>query len=184
MHLLSHISESIRQMGSPDNFSTDVSELLHVEMVKEAYRSTNRVNFEEQMLWYNDRYTGLAYMVQTLEYLALHGSFDSDTARTLRMCSRDERLRSTRCARQRQAAADDASSHLSVETSLKPRSVPHYTPIAVPEARAQPGVSELLKQTELAGRVRDMDPLSLREAAVRFGINDLPVIFHQQIVAI
>src|SRR5437588_7737768 len=67
MHLLSHISESIRQMGSPDNFSMDVSELLHVEMVKEAYRSTNSVNFEEQMLWYNDRYTGLAYMVQTLD---------------------------------------------------------------------------------------------------------------------
>ena len=38
MHLLSHITESIRQMGSPDNFSTDVSELLHIEMVKEAYR--------------------------------------------------------------------------------------------------------------------------------------------------
>src|SRR5437660_7717560 len=145
MQLLSHISGSICQMGSHDNFSTDVSELLHVEMVKEAYRSTKRVNFEEQMLWYNDRYTVLAYMVQTLEYLALHGSFDSDTARTLRMCSHDERRRSTRCARQRQAADDDASSHLSVETSLKPRSVPHYTPITVQEARAQLGVSELLK---------------------------------------
>jgi hypothetical protein len=99
MHLLSHITESIRQMGSPDNFSTDVSELLHIEMVKEAYRSTNRVSFEEQMLWYNDRYTGLAYMVQTLEYLALRGSFDWETARTLKMSSRAERIRSTRYAR-------------------------------------------------------------------------------------
>ena len=119
-----------------------------------------------------------------MEYLALHVRFDSNTALTLGMCSRDERLRSTRCARQRQAAADDASSHLSVETSLKPRSIPHYTLIAVPEARAQPGVSELLKQMQLAGRVRDMDPLSLREAAMRFGINNLPAIFCQQIVAI
>jgi len=76
MHLLSHITESIGQMGSPDNFSTDVSELLHIEMVKEAYRSTNRVSFEEQMLWYNDRYTALAYMVQTLDYLALREGFD------------------------------------------------------------------------------------------------------------
>jgi len=90
MHLLSHITESIRQMGSPDNFSTDVSELLHIEMVKEAYRSMNRVSFKEQMLWYNDRYTGLAYMVQTLEYLALHGSFDWETARTLKMRSQGE----------------------------------------------------------------------------------------------
>src|SRR5205085_75756 len=103
---------------------------------------TNKVNFDEQMLWYNDRYMGLAYMVQTLKYLALHGSFDSDTAQTLRMCSHNERLRSTRCARQRQAAADDASSLLSVETSLMSRSIPHYTLIAVPEARVQLGVSE------------------------------------------
>ena len=181
MHLLSHISDSIRQMGSPDNFSTDVSELLHVEMVKEAYRSTNRVNFEQQMLWYNDRYTGLAYMIQTLEYLAVRGSFDSDTAQTLRMCSRDERLRSTRFARQRQATTGDASS---VEGTLEPRSLPRYTPIAVPEARPRPGICELQRQTELAGKVRNMKPLSLKEAAVRFGINDLPAIFHQQIVAI
>jgi hypothetical protein len=184
MHLLSHISESIRRMGSPDNFSTDVSELLHVEMVKEAYRSTNRVNFEEQMLWYNDRYTGLAYMIQTLEYLAVRGSFDSDTARTLRMCSRDERLRSTRCARKRQAAVGDVGSHLSVDTSLKPRSVPRYTLIPVPETRTRPGISELLRQTELAGRVRNLKPLSLNDAALAFGISDLPNIFRQQIVAL
>ena len=171
-------------MGSPDNFSTDVSELLHVEMVKEAYRSTNRVNFEEQILWYNDRHTGLAYMIQTLEYLALRGSFDSDTARTLGMSSREERLKSTRCARRRQAAAGDASSQLILETNLKSRSVPRYSPIAVPEARARPGISELQKQTELAGRVRDMKPLSLKEAAVRFGLSDFPAIFRQQIIAI
>ena len=193
MHLLSHISESIRRMGSPDNFSTDVSELLHVEMVKEAYRSTNRVNFEEQMLWYNDRYTGLAYMIQTLEYLALRGSFDSDTARTLQLSSRDEPLRSTRHARRRQAAAGDASSHSgdagshsSDEANLgpRPRSVPRYKPIAVPEARVRPGIGELLRQTVLAGRVQTIKPLSLERAATRFGINDFPAIFRQQIVAI
>ena len=186
MHLLSHISESISQMGSPDNFSTDVSELLHVEMVKEAYRSTNRVNFEQQMLWYNDRYTGLTYMIQTLEYLALRGSFDADTARTLGMSSRAERLKSTRCARLKQAAASDASSLLNADArqGLKPRSVPSYTRIAVPEARVRPGLSQLQKQTVLAGSVRTMKPLSLADAAEAFGINDLPVIFCQQIAAI
>ena len=132
-------------MGSPDNFSTNVSELLHVEMVKEAYRSMNRVNFEEQMLWYNDRYTGLAYMIQTLEYLALRGSFDSDTAHTLKLSSREERLRSTRFARQRKAATGDANSHSKAEASLrpKPRSLPRYTTIVVLEARAQLGAGEL-----------------------------------------
>ena len=37
MHLLSHISESIRRMGSGDNFTTDISERLHIPNVKEAY---------------------------------------------------------------------------------------------------------------------------------------------------
>ena len=184
IHLLSHISESIRRMGSPDNFSTDVLELLHVEMVKEAYCSTNRVNFKEQILWYNDRHMGLAYMIQTLEYLGLRGSFDSDTAWTLGIRSREERLKFTRCAIRRQAAAGDASSQLILETNLMSRSVPRYSPIAVPEASARPGISELQKQTELAGTVRDMKPLSLKEAAVWFGLSDFPAIFRQQIIAI
>ena len=54
MHMLSHASNSIRQMGSPDNVSTDVSELLHRENVKETYRASSRVQYKEQMLWYND----------------------------------------------------------------------------------------------------------------------------------
>src|SRR5205807_2741770 len=79
MHMLSHVSSSIRRMGSPDNFSTDISELLHIENVKEAYRASNRVQYVEQMLWYNDRHTGIAYMVQVLEHLALSGMYDHDT---------------------------------------------------------------------------------------------------------
>jgi len=42
MHMLSHVSNSIRQMGSPDNFSNYILELLHIEHVKEAYRAPNR----------------------------------------------------------------------------------------------------------------------------------------------
>ena len=44
MHLVSHISESIRRMGSGDDFTTDSSERLHIANVKEAYRCTNKVN--------------------------------------------------------------------------------------------------------------------------------------------
>jgi len=102
MHMLGHVSNSIRQMGSPDNFSTDISELLHIENIKEAYRASNQVQYEEQMLWYNDRHTGIAYMVQTLEYLALSGIYDRDTARVLGMQTRNERLLSTRVARHRE----------------------------------------------------------------------------------
>ena len=136
------------------------------------------------MLLYNDRHMGLTYMIQTLEYLSLHWIFDSDTARTLRMCSHDERLKSTLYARRRQAAATDASSQLILETNMKPRSVPQYSAIAVPEARARAGIGELQKQTELAGRAQHMKSLSLKEAAVWFGLNDFPTIFRQQIIAI
>jgi len=36
MHLVSHISESIRRMGSSDNFTTNISEWLHISNMKEA----------------------------------------------------------------------------------------------------------------------------------------------------
>jgi len=81
IHLVSHISESIWRMNFGDNFTTDVSEWLHISNVKEAYRSTNKVNHIQQMLKYNDRCTGLDYMEKTLSYLALQGWYDMDSAK-------------------------------------------------------------------------------------------------------
>ena len=89
MHLPSHLAQAIRQMGSPDNFTTDISELLHVDMVKTAYRKSNRVAYEEQILFHNDRLTSMVYMIQTLEYLALNGYFDKDSARVLGLQSKE-----------------------------------------------------------------------------------------------
>ena len=101
MYMLSHALNSIRRMGSPDNFSTDISELLHRANVKESYPASNRVQYEEQMLWYNNRHTRIAYMVQTLEYLALSRMYGQDTTRVLGMQTRNDRLLSTRAARLR-----------------------------------------------------------------------------------
>jgi len=72
-HLVSHISESIHRIGSSDNFTTDISERIHITNVKEAYRSSNKVNYIQQMLKHNDRCTGLDYIEETLSYLALEG---------------------------------------------------------------------------------------------------------------
>jgi len=55
MHPVSHLCKSIRRMGSGDNFTTDISEGLHIGNVKEAYRSTNKLNCIRQMLKHNDR---------------------------------------------------------------------------------------------------------------------------------
>jgi thiaminase len=45
MHLVSHISEAIGRTGSGDNVTTDISDRLHIANVKEAYRSSNKVNY-------------------------------------------------------------------------------------------------------------------------------------------
>jgi len=66
MHLVSTISESIRWMGSGDNFTTDIPEWLQIGNVKEHYRSTNNVNYIQQMFKHNDKCTGLDYMEETL----------------------------------------------------------------------------------------------------------------------
>jgi len=65
MDLVSYISESIHLMGSADNFTTGISEWLHLGNMKEAYWSTNKVNYIQQIFNYND------YMEETLSYLAL-----------------------------------------------------------------------------------------------------------------
>jgi len=95
MHLVSHISESIQRMGSGDNFTTDISERLHFTNVKEAYRSTNKVNYIRQMLKHNDRCTGLDYMEETLSYLALQGWYDIDSAKVFNLLSAPDKRRST-----------------------------------------------------------------------------------------
>jgi len=44
-HHVRYISEWIWQMGSGDNFTNDIFEPLHISKVKEAYQSTNKVNY-------------------------------------------------------------------------------------------------------------------------------------------
>jgi len=62
MHHASHISESVQGMGSAYNFTTDISERLHISNVRQGYRSSYEVNNIRQMLMHNDRCTGLDYV--------------------------------------------------------------------------------------------------------------------------
>jgi len=50
MHIVGHVSNSIRRIGGHANFATDISELLHIDNVKESYRASNGVQYKEQML--------------------------------------------------------------------------------------------------------------------------------------
>jgi hypothetical protein len=98
MHLVSHISESIRRIGSGDNFTTAISERLHIANVEEAYRSSNKVNYIRQMLKHNDQCTGLDYMEETLSYLALEGWYNIYSAKVFNLLSATDKRRTTRRA--------------------------------------------------------------------------------------
>ena len=78
------------------------ADVLHIENVKEVCRASNRVPYEEQMLWYNDRPTRMAYMLQTFEHLALSGIHDPDTAKVLSIQTRNQIFLSTWIARHRE----------------------------------------------------------------------------------
>jgi len=95
MHLVSHISQSIRGMGSGDNFTPDSSEWLHIGNVNEAYWSTNKVNYLRQMLQHNDRSTAPEYMDETLSYLALQGWYDIDSVKVFNLLSAADKWRNT-----------------------------------------------------------------------------------------
>jgi len=74
-------------MGSGDNCTTAISEWLHIANVKEAYWSSNKVNYIRQMLTHNDQCTGLDYVEETLSYLALQGWYDIDFAKVFNLLS-------------------------------------------------------------------------------------------------
>lgn len=86
MLLPTHIPHYVRYLGSPDNFSTDISELLHIENVKEAYQTTNKVNYEKQIMCWNERRLNLVYMDQTLKFLALNRHYIPESARMVDLC--------------------------------------------------------------------------------------------------
>jgi hypothetical protein len=92
MHLGTHISESIRRMGSGDNFITDTSERLPIANVKEAYRSTTKGDFIRQMLKHNNWCTCFHYMEVMLCHLALQGWYDIDSAKLLNLLSSTDKL--------------------------------------------------------------------------------------------
>jgi hypothetical protein len=66
-------------MASGEKFSCEISEQLLMANMKEAYPSSNKINYISQMLNHNDQCTGLAYMKQILSHLALQGWYNIDS---------------------------------------------------------------------------------------------------------
>ncbi|KAG2360239.1 hypothetical protein BDR07DRAFT_1452072 [Suillus spraguei] len=52
LHQISHFVKSITLFGSTDGFNTELPKHLHINFAKDAYRASNKCNYEEQMaLW-------------------------------------------------------------------------------------------------------------------------------------
>ena len=133
MHLLSHYREFIIRMGACDNFSTNISELLNISNIKDAYRASNRVNFMRQVVAHNDRHTALDNMHQMLRWLALQGWHDKETAAILNMIRAAEIRRYTMHARKLEFLLGNLSSFSDPGFRIHrpinfPGSVPHPRP--------------------------------------------------------
>jgi hypothetical protein len=52
LHVVRHLEEHVRLKGTADNYSTETMEHLHIDMVKDAYRASNRREWKRQtMRW-------------------------------------------------------------------------------------------------------------------------------------
>jgi hypothetical protein len=60
-HSLQHYVDSLRLFGSADGYSTDISERLHIDLAKNAYRATNRRDFFAQMVLWLQRREKMAF---------------------------------------------------------------------------------------------------------------------------
>jgi hypothetical protein len=80
MHLLCHYHKFITRMGDSENFSSEISELLHFSNINKAYCASNGLNFMLQLHHNNDHYTTMDYMELTLLWLALNGWYIEESA--------------------------------------------------------------------------------------------------------
>ncbi|KAF8593642.1 hypothetical protein BDV93DRAFT_460613 [Ceratobasidium sp. AG-I] len=67
IHMLSHYTSSIRELGSMDRYNTEAPERLHIDCVKEGYRVSNRVNPTKQMAMFLQRREVWAMLYSQLE---------------------------------------------------------------------------------------------------------------------
>jgi hypothetical protein len=67
LHMLRHYPHQIREFGTPDGYSTEGPERLHIDLVKVPYRTTNGVNPEPQMVLHLQRLEALSMRRAELE---------------------------------------------------------------------------------------------------------------------
>jgi len=69
IHSLLHYIECIREMGSADNSDTEISEAAHKNLIKDGYRSSNKVYCIPQMLRWETRLFHIKLRVSILLHI-------------------------------------------------------------------------------------------------------------------
>jgi len=62
---MQHYAESIRNYGATDNYNTEYTERLHIDLAKDAYKSTN----------FKDEFTQMTLWLERKEKVIRHGAF-------------------------------------------------------------------------------------------------------------
>ncbi|KAJ7096864.1 hypothetical protein C8R44DRAFT_643819 [Mycena epipterygia] len=65
LHYLRHYTPSIKRFGTTDNFNTEYTERLHIDLAKDAYRATN----------HKDEYPQMTLWLERKEKILLHSKF-------------------------------------------------------------------------------------------------------------
>ncbi|KAG2040381.1 hypothetical protein BDR03DRAFT_932668 [Suillus americanus] len=87
LHQLSHYVQSIKLFGAADGFNTKLPKHLHINFAKEAYHTSNKHNYEEQMVLWLQHQESIFCQAMYLEWVAEHAArqteweseYDSDS---------------------------------------------------------------------------------------------------------
>ncbi|KAG2118402.1 Zn-finger domain-containing protein [Suillus clintonianus] len=78
LHQLSHYIQSISLFGTTDGFNTELPERLHINFAKEAYRASNKRDYEEQMALWLQRQEAIFMRSSYLDWLSVQSHDNSD----------------------------------------------------------------------------------------------------------
>ncbi|KAJ3712985.1 hypothetical protein DFJ43DRAFT_1008331 [Lentinula guzmanii] len=68
IHFMNHYVESVKHMGTFDNFNTEYTERLHIDLAKDAYRATNKKDELSQMTKWLERKEKISKHATFLEW--------------------------------------------------------------------------------------------------------------------
>ncbi|KAK7467674.1 hypothetical protein VKT23_004727 [Stygiomarasmius scandens] len=89
LHFLCHYSRAIKLYGTCDNYNTETTERLHIDLTKEAYRASNRKDEYIQMTKWLERREKIVYHSN---YIAWREASSTVFSTPAAVCAIDERL--------------------------------------------------------------------------------------------